>query len=108
MTKQNDEQSLQGCSSKAQMSAESKLKDDNIFASLEKIKHKLLVMSGKGGVGKSSVSAGLAIQLAQAGQRVGLLDGLGERGARDALRQLRTGRLQHASVRPAADAPPPQ
>ena len=74
MTKQNDEHSPPGSGGKAQMSAESKLKDDNIAASLVKIKHKLLVMSGKGGVGKSSVSAGLAIQLAQAGQRVGLLD----------------------------------
>jgi Mrp family chromosome partitioning ATPase len=74
MTKQNDGQSMRGCSGKAQMSAESKLKDDNIVTSLSKIKHKLLVMSGKGGVGKSSVSAGLAIQLALVGQRVGLLD----------------------------------
>ncbi|MEJ2660110.1 MAG: Mrp/NBP35 family ATP-binding protein [Desulfobacteraceae bacterium] len=49
-------------------------KDGQIVASLSRIKHKLLVMSGKGGVGKSSVSAGLAIQLADSGYRVGLLD----------------------------------
>jgi Mrp family chromosome partitioning ATPase len=34
----------------------------------------LLVMSGKGGVGKSSVAVNLAVGLAEAGHRVGLLD----------------------------------
>jgi Mrp family chromosome partitioning ATPase len=34
----------------------------------------LLVMSGKGGVGKSSVAVNLAVALADAGNRVGLLD----------------------------------
>jgi len=38
------------------------------------IRHKLLVLSGKGGVGKSTVAANLAVGLAQAGKRVGLLD----------------------------------
>jgi Mrp family chromosome partitioning ATPase len=39
-----------------------------------RIRHKLLVMSGKGGVGKSSVSAHLSVGLARRGMRVGLLD----------------------------------
>ncbi len=39
-----------------------------------KIDHKLFVLSGKGGVGKSSVAAGLAVALASSGKRVGLLD----------------------------------
>jgi len=39
-----------------------------------RIGHKLLVMSGKGGVGKSTVAANLAISLASAGKQVGLLD----------------------------------
>ncbi len=41
---------------------------------LEAIRHKILVLSGKGGVGKSTVAANLAMSLAQAGCAVGLLD----------------------------------
>ena len=39
-----------------------------------KIKHKVMVLSGKGGVGKSTVAVNLAAALAMAGKRVGLLD----------------------------------
>ncbi len=42
--------------------------------SLGRIKHKLLVMSGKGGVGKTSVSVNLAVALAAGGYQVGLMD----------------------------------
>ena len=41
---------------------------------LSKVKHKLMVMSGKGGVGKSTVAANLAIALSEKGYNVGLLD----------------------------------
>jgi Mrp family chromosome partitioning ATPase len=41
---------------------------------MEQIAHKLLVLSGKGGVGKSTVAANLAAALAHAGKQVGLLD----------------------------------
>lgn len=40
----------------------------------DKIQNKILVLSGKGGVGKSTVAASLAITLAQRGFKVGLLD----------------------------------
>ncbi|MFW6169960.1 MAG: iron-sulfur cluster carrier protein MrpORP [Planctomycetota bacterium] len=38
------------------------------------IKHKLVVLSGKGGVGKSTVATNLATAFAMAGKKVGLLD----------------------------------
>ena len=41
---------------------------------LSKIKNKLVVMSGKGGVGKSTVAVNLAMGLAMEGYSVGLLD----------------------------------
>ncbi len=42
--------------------------------SLNNIKRKLIVMSGKGGVGKSSSAVNLALALARKGAQVGLLD----------------------------------
>ncbi len=42
--------------------------------SLSKIKNKIFVMSGKGGVGKSSISANIAMGLAAKGFKTGLLD----------------------------------
>ena len=41
---------------------------------LSKVKHIIAVASGKGGVGKSTVAANLAIAFARANQRVGLID----------------------------------
>ncbi|MCM0756584.1 Mrp/NBP35 family ATP-binding protein [Desulfovibrio aminophilus] len=41
---------------------------------LSRIKHKFVVMSGKGGVGKSTVAANIAVALSLAGKKVGLLD----------------------------------
>ena len=43
---------------------------ENLFS----IKHKIIVMSGKGGVGKSSVAANLAVSLALQGKKTGILD----------------------------------
>jgi Mrp family chromosome partitioning ATPase len=41
---------------------------------MARIKHKILVLSGKGGVGKSTVAVNLAVSLALEGRQVGLLD----------------------------------
>jgi len=48
--------------------------EQEIQQALSLIKHKLVVMSGKGGVGKSSVAAYLSIALAKKGFKVGLMD----------------------------------
>jgi ATP-binding protein involved in chromosome partitioning len=45
-----------------------------IISNLKKIKHKFIIASGKGGVGKSTVAAHLACALAARGHKVGLLD----------------------------------
>ena len=41
---------------------------------LKDVKHKIIVMSGKGGVGKSTVAVNLATALTMSGKKVGLLD----------------------------------
>lgn len=48
--------------------------DKIIALALKGIKHKIFVMSGKGGVGKSSVTVNLAAALAQNGRKVGIMD----------------------------------
>jgi ATP-binding protein involved in chromosome partitioning len=48
--------------------------DENARRSLTRIKNKIMIMSGKGGVGKSSVSVNLAIALAEKGFKIGLMD----------------------------------
>lgn len=73
---------------------------------MAKIKHKLVILSGKGGVGKSTITANLAIALARKGHKVGVLDIdihgpsipkiLGIRG-----QELTTGRLEGLGIFPA-------
>ena len=48
--------------------------DAAVKSSLDKIKNKLIVMSGKGGVGKTSTSVNLSIALANRGYNVGIMD----------------------------------
>ncbi|MBW1835779.1 MAG: Mrp/NBP35 family ATP-binding protein [Deltaproteobacteria bacterium] len=48
--------------------------DAAVKVSLQKIKHKFMIMSGKGGVGKTSMSVNLALGLAKKGFKVGIMD----------------------------------
>ena len=48
--------------------------DAAVNDSLKKIKNKIIIMSGKGGVGKTSTSVNLSIALANKGYKVGIMD----------------------------------
>lgn len=48
--------------------------DDGELENLSRVKHIILVLSGKGGVGKSTVAVQLAYSLKAMGKRVGILD----------------------------------
>lgn len=48
--------------------------DHKLVDRMDKIQNKIMVLSGKGGVGKSSVAASLALSLSAQGAKVGLLD----------------------------------
>ena len=67
--KECDPKSCATCTNKGKGSRE-----EVIRCKLNQIKHKVLVMSGKGGVGKSSVATYLSLALAQKGYQVGLMD----------------------------------
>ena len=58
------------CSQEEKEAHDQKLLDEK----MSYIKHKFMVVSGKGGVGKSTVAANLAITLAKEGYAVGLMD----------------------------------
>jgi Mrp family chromosome partitioning ATPase len=47
---------------------------DRLVETISRIKKKFVVLSGKGGVGKSTVAVNLAVSLALSGKKVGLLD----------------------------------
>ena len=50
------------------------MQDIGLQSTLSKIKRKILVMSGKGGVGKSTIATNVAMGLAKRGYQVGLMD----------------------------------
>lgn len=63
-----------GCPSQSQQAKQQQEQEKQIKDNLSRIKHKIFVLSGKGGVGKSSVSANLAASLSQKGFKTGLMD----------------------------------
>jgi Mrp family chromosome partitioning ATPase len=62
------------CPSAPASAARETAEDDSLKRAISRIGYKVLVLSGKGGVGKSTVAANLAVALSSAGCRVGLLD----------------------------------
>ncbi len=59
---------------KSNLNKNESIDDLKITENLQKIKHKIAVMSGKGGVGKSTVAVNLAFELSMRGADTGLLD----------------------------------
>ncbi len=49
-------------------------RDEKLKKAVSRIKHKIVVLSGKGGVGKSSVAVNIAVGLSLHGKKVGLMD----------------------------------
>ncbi|RLF23795.1 MAG: ATP-binding protein [Thermoprotei archaeon] len=48
--------------------------EDKLRSRMKNIKHKLMVMSGKGGVGKSTIATLIALKFAMKGWKVGIMD----------------------------------
>ncbi|NPB09023.1 MAG: P-loop NTPase [Thermodesulfobacteria bacterium] len=67
-------ESIPGLQTQQEKSTILELQDRRLQEQLQKIRHKIMVMSGKGGVGKSSVAVNLAIGLSLQDFMVGLLD----------------------------------
>ena len=63
--------SMDAANNKANPQAE---QDAAVSSSLARIKNKIIVMSGKGGVGKTSTAVNLSIALANKGFKVGIMD----------------------------------
>lgn len=66
-----EEQQRHGC---PEHEAAAASEEERLAQRLACIRHKVVVLSGKGGVGKSTVAVNLAVALAEQGRQVGLLD----------------------------------
>jgi len=69
-----DEKKCEGCPHKSACQTAQDPMDVKLTCNLSKIRHKIGVLSGKGGVGKTTVSTNIATELAKRGFKVGLLD----------------------------------
>lgn len=57
-----------------QRTPEQEMQQKRLVENMAKIKHKIVIMSGKGGVGKSTMAANIAYGLLLEGRKVGVLD----------------------------------
>lgn len=74
-TCQGDSTQQAGCGQPDKMAEMQRINEQlEMQETLSNIRHKIVVLSGKGGVGKSSVAANLSVSLSRAGLMTGLLD----------------------------------
>jgi ATP-binding protein involved in chromosome partitioning len=77
MSKEIEDQKVKNCSMRKLPSREEieELKEKLALQdNMSRIQHKIIILSGKGGVGKSTVAANFAVALSLKGQKVGLMD----------------------------------
>ena len=65
---------MSGCTGNCESCSQKGHEEKCHVSPLVNIRHKIFVLSGKGGVGKSTVAAALSVMLAKAGKKVALLD----------------------------------
>ena len=69
-----DEKKCEGCAHKSVCQSSQDPMEVKLTCNLSKIKHKIGILSGKGGAGKTTVATNIATELAKRGFKVGLLD----------------------------------
>ncbi len=74
MIQEGSQSSCPGGTGHSKNSCHGRSQEELISSTLSRIRYKIFIMSGKGGVGKSSVAVNLAAALAAEGNRTGLLD----------------------------------
>jgi ATP-binding protein involved in chromosome partitioning len=77
MGKEIKDQNVKNCSMKKLPTKEEieEIKEKlSLQDNISRIRHKIVVLSGKGGVGKSTVATNIAVALSSKGQKVGLMD----------------------------------
>lgn len=78
MSKGSEYKAEESCSPKRKAPSKEEIQEIREKLALQdnisRIKHKIIVLSGKGGVGKSTVATNIAIALSLKGQKVGLMD----------------------------------
>lgn len=67
-------EACKGCTERASCQAKHNVEKELISQAVEKIKNKIAILSGKGGVGKSTISANIALYLSKKGFKTGIMD----------------------------------
>jgi ATP-binding protein involved in chromosome partitioning len=70
----NEKQGSSKCDSCPSKGKAQPARDEEIMKRLATVKHRIAIVSGKGGVGKSTIAASLAVSLSMMGYKVGVLD----------------------------------